>query len=140
MKVAAAVLALAGSAAAFAPSASIKASSAISASVLDDLPGSSAPIKSFDPAGLASIGSDETLKWFQAAEIKNGRCAMVATTGFLIQAAGLHFPGMLSHDVSFESLSGMHPFEQWAAVPDAGTLNFSAHVDPDSRSCSLAKL
>lgn len=47
---------------------------------------------------------------------------MVATTGFLIQAAGLHFPGMLSKDISFESLSGMNPVDQWAAVPDAGTL------------------
>lgn len=90
------------------------------ASILEDLPGSTMPIKNFDPAGLASLGSEETLRWLQAGEIKNGRCAMVAVTGFLIQAAGLHFPGMLSHDVSFESLSGLHPFDQWAAVPDAG--------------------
>lgn len=48
---------------------------------------------------------------------------MVATTGFLIQAAGIHFPGMLSSDISFESLAGMHPVDQWAAVPDAGTSN-----------------
>ena len=46
---------------------------------------------------------------------------MVATTGFLIQAAGIHFPGMLSSDVSFESLSTLHPAEQWDAVPDVGT-------------------
>jgi hypothetical protein len=45
---------------------------------------------------------------------------MVATTGFLLQAAGIHFPGMLSSDISFESLSKLHPVEQWAAVPDAG--------------------
>lgn len=45
---------------------------------------------------------------------------MVATTGFLIQAAGIHFPGMLSSDISFDSLSKLHPVEQWAAVPDAG--------------------
>jgi Chlorophyll A-B binding protein len=84
------------------------------------LPGNSLPIKSFDPLGLASLGSDETLRWLQAGEIKNSRTAMIATAGFLVQANGIHFPGMLSKDVSFESLSGLHPFEQWAAVPDAG--------------------
>lgn len=34
--------------------------------------------------------------------------------------AGIHFPGMLSSDISFESLSGLNPIDQWAAVPDAG--------------------
>ena len=46
---------------------------------------------------------------------------MLATTGFLVQAAGIHFPGMLSSDISFESLSGLNPIEQWQFVPDAGT-------------------
>ncbi|MEM7469003.1 MAG: chlorophyll a-b binding domain-containing protein, partial [Pseudomonadota bacterium] len=50
----------------------------------------------FDPLGLASLGSDQTLAWFRAAELKHGRVAMLATTGYLVQAAGIHFPGMLS--------------------------------------------
>jgi hypothetical protein len=78
-------------------------------------------LKNFDPLGLANVGSDETFTWFQAAELKHSRAAMLATTGFLVQAAGIHFPGMLSKDVSFESLSSMNPIEQWANVPDAGT-------------------
>jgi len=45
---------------------------------------------------------------------------MVATTGFILQAAGVHFPGMLSSDISFESLSGMNPIDQWDKVPDVG--------------------
>lgn len=45
---------------------------------------------------------------------------MVAATGFIVQGAGFHFPGMLSSDISFESLSSMKPIDQWAAVPDAG--------------------
>jgi len=45
---------------------------------------------------------------------------MVATVGYLVQTAGVHFPGMLSKDISFESLSTMKPIDQWAAVPDAG--------------------
>jgi hypothetical protein len=87
---------------------------------LDGQAGSTAPLKNFDPLSLANVGSDETFAWFQAAELKHSRAAMLATTGFLVQAAGIHFPGMLSKDVSFESLSGMNPIEQWANVPDAG--------------------
>jgi hypothetical protein len=84
------------------------------------LPGNTAPIKNFDPLGLANIGSDETLAWFRAAELKHSRVAMLATTGYIVQASGIHFPGMLSKDVSFESLSSMKPFDSWEAVPDAG--------------------
>ncbi|CAB9497149.1 Fucoxanthin chlorophyll a c [Seminavis robusta] len=32
------------------------------------------------------------IKWFQTAEIKNGRVAMVATIGYMIQKWGIHFP------------------------------------------------
>jgi hypothetical protein len=95
---------------------------------LDDLPGSTKPLKSFDPLGLSELGSDETFAWFRAAELKHSRAAMVATTGFLIQAAGVHFPGMLSKDISFESLSGLNPVDQWEAVPDAGKLLLVACV------------
>lgn len=87
---------------------------------LDDIGGSSAPLPNFDPFGLATSGSDETLLWYRAAELKHGRVAMVATTGYLINAAGIHFPGMLSSDISFESLSTMAPPDAWAAVPVAG--------------------
>lgn len=96
-----------------------QASSALSMG-LDSMPGNTLPIKTFDPLGLATVGSDETLLWFRAAELKNGRVAMLATTGYIVQAAGFHFPGMLSSDISFESLSPMKPFDAWAAVPDAG--------------------
>lgn len=98
---------------------SSQAPTAISAT-LEGMPGSTAPFKKFDPLGYSQVGSDETLNWFRAAELKNGRVAMVAVTGYLVQAAGIHFPGMLSSDISFESLSGLNPIDQWAGVPDAG--------------------
>lgn len=101
--------------------------------VLDDLPGNTMPIKSFDPLGLATLGSDETLKWFQAAEQKNGRTAMIATVGYVVGASGIHFPGQLSHDVSFESLSALKPFDQWEAVPAAGKAQILA-------TCMLAEI
>ena len=112
-------LALLSSAAAFAPSPSIKASTAISAEI-DGMAGSTMPFKAFDPLGLATLGSGETLSWFRAAELKHSRVAMLAVTGYLVQGAGIHFPGMLSSDVSFESLSAMKPLDAWSAVPDAG--------------------
>ena len=92
----------------------------LSAADLGSMAGSSKPIKNFDPLNLANVGSDETLAWFRAAELKHSRVAMLATTGYIVQAAGFHFPGMLSSDVSFESLSSMKPFDAWDAVPEAG--------------------
>merc|ERR1712071_183627 len=87
---------------------------------LQDMPGATAPVGPFDPLSLATSGSDETLAWFRAAELKHSRVAMLATTGYIVQAAGIHFPGMLSSTVSFESLSAMKPFDAWALVPDSG--------------------
>ena len=112
-------LALVGSAAAFAPATAPKTSMALNAD-LTSMPGATAPVGPFDPMNLAESGSDETLAWFRAAELKHSRVAMLATTGYLVQGAGIHFPGMLSSDVSFESLSAMKPLEAWGAVPDAG--------------------
>lgn len=132
MKIAALLVALASSVSAFAPAAQQKASQALCGGI-DDMAGSTMPFKTFDPLGLATLGSDSTLAWFRAAELKHSRVAMLATTGYLVQAAGWHFPGMLSHDVSFESLSTMKPLDAWDAVPDAGKL-FFGHFDNLSKS------
>lgn len=132
------LLALAGTAAAFAPASQQGASTQLAAD-LDSMAGSTKPIKNFDPLNLANVGSDETLAWFRAAELKHSRVAMLATTGYLVQAAGFHFPGMLSKDVSFESLSTMKPFDAWDAVPEAGKeqiigLIFLAEIISESQS------
>jgi len=114
-----AIVTLIGAASAFAPVQQTKVSVALNVN-LADLPGSTKPVGPFDPFNLATAGSDETLAWFQAAELKHSRVAMLAVTGYLVQGAGFHFPGMLSSTVSFESLSAMKPFESWAQVPDEG--------------------
>ena len=101
--------------------------------LIDDLPGITAPVGKFDPLNLATVGTDETLLWFRAAELKNGRTAMVATVGYIVQGAGIHFPGMLSKDISFESLSGLTPIEQWEAVPAEGKAQILA-------TCLIAEL
>jgi len=121
MKIFAAIFALAGSAAAFAPISPQKVSQTVVHANLKDLPGATLPLPGFDPLGLANLG-DETLNWFRAAELKHGRSAMAAFVGFALNIAGIHFPGMLSTspEVSFEALSKMHPVDAWQAVPDVG--------------------
>ena len=120
MKIAALLLAIASSASAFAPAAQNPASTQLEAAKLDEMAGFTAPFKGFDPLGLADLGSEETLAWFRAAELKHSRVAMLATTGYIVQASGFHLPGMLSKDVSFESLSTMKPFDAWDAMPEEG--------------------
>ena len=129
MKVLSLILALCGSAASFNPSYH-RVSSVTLSMAIDDMAGSTMPLKAFDPLGLATLGSDTTLTWFRAAELKHSRVAMLATTGYIVQASGWHFPGMLSKDVSFESLSTMKPFDAWDAVPDLGKLRprYSSHL------------
>ena len=52
--------------------------------------------KVFDPYGLSKMGGDKTLAWFRHAELKHGRVAMAAMTGFLFHINHIHFSGMLS--------------------------------------------
>lgn len=87
------------------------------------MPGATMPIiKGWDPLNLSNLGSDSTFAWFRAAELKHSRVAMLATLGYLVQAAGVHFDGMLSttENVSFESLSSLKPLDAWTAVPVLG--------------------
>merc|ERR1719230_418959 len=80
--------------------------------------------KVWDPLNLATMGSEETLKFFRHAELKHGRVAMAAMVGLLFHINHIHFPGMLSptFGVSFESLSAMGPFEAWNAIPLLGQI------------------
>lgn len=47
---------------------------------IDDMAGKSIELgnKIFDPLGLANFGSEKTLKWFRASEVKHCRVAMVS--------------------------------------------------------------
>jgi hypothetical protein len=84
MKFAAALLALVGSAAAFAPSStsSIK-SSALKASFINELPGALAPTGLFDPLNLSDT-DEATLKRYREAEVTHSRVAMLAVVGVLV--------------------------------------------------------
>ena len=145
MKVAAAFITLAGFASAFAPAQNnVYKGTALSANNLEDMPGATMPFKGFDPLGLATLGSESTLAWFRAAELKHSRVAMLATTGYIVQAAGYHFPGMLSSDVSFETLSAMKPLDAWDSGPDLGKAQiyftiFFAEVVTEARGTHYTK-
>ena len=84
--------------------------------------GACAPLGYGDPAGIAEYGSDRTLAWFRAAELKHGRVAMAATVGWIIQETGITFPGKISLDgTTFASLSN-HGTDAWAQLSLSGKL------------------
>ena len=47
---------------------------------------------------------------------------MLAFVGWCVNGLGVHFPGQLSHDVSFADLAQMAPRDAWEAVPEQGKL------------------
>jgi len=101
----------------------VPASSATRSSVrveaATDMEGISAPVGFFDPLGLSEYGSDETLAWFRAAELKHGRVAMAAFTGAWITGSGVHFPGAIDKaGTTFASMG--KGFAAWESVPTAG--------------------
>ncbi|KAL7549585.1 hypothetical protein ACHAWF_012849 [Thalassiosira exigua] len=84
---------LAGSAAAFAPSAPSSSTGARSSTSLSgflaakDLPGALPPVGFFDPLGFAERADDRALKRYREAEVTHGRVAMLAVVGFLVGEA-----------------------------------------------------
>lgn len=98
MKTIAALAFLIGSASAFAPSGFSPRASTSSLGMTNDVDsafgvtietGNKCP-----PLGrwLLEDAKPEALAWFQNAEIKHGRIAMLATVGFMVQKFGVHFP------------------------------------------------
>jgi hypothetical protein len=84
MKFTATLLALAGSAAAYAPSARSKNSFAAVVFSVDTIPGALAPMGLFDPLGFAEKADEPTLKRYREAELAHGRVSMLAVVGFLV--------------------------------------------------------
>jgi hypothetical protein len=147
MKVIAAIALLAGSAAAFAPSgANTRASVAVpQMAAIDEAFGVSVETGNKCPPLGAKILEDtqpDALKWFQNAEIKHGRIAMVATIGFMVQKWGVHMPLYLgpsgsnvfhpesatswylssSSGVTFSDVAAAAPLDAIQMVPAAGWL------------------
>ena len=83
MKLIAASLLIA-SAAAFAPAQTGKASTALNAVDITELPGRLAENVFFDPLGFAEKADDMTMRRYREAELTHGRVAMLASVGFLV--------------------------------------------------------
>jgi len=114
MKIAA-LAALVGSAAAFAPASTGKASTALSA--FESELGVQPPLGFFDPLGLLDDADQERFDRLRYVEIKHGRIAMLAFLGNIITRAGVHLPGPIDlAGTSFDSFPN-----GWAAIngPDA---------------------
>merc|ERR1712029_474564 len=103
---------LIGSAAAFAPVQTGKASTALSA--FENELGVQPPLGFFDPLGLLDDADQERFERLRYVEIKHGRISMLAFLGQIVTRAGIHLPGSI--DVSFDSFPN-----GWAAIngPDA---------------------
>lgn len=84
MKLAATLLALAGSATAFTPVSTKARSSGMQMSFAEELPGALAPVGFFDPLGFAEKADENTMKRYREAELTHGRVAMLAVVGFLV--------------------------------------------------------
>eukprot|EP00585_Thalassiosira_rotula_P011512 CAMPEP_0196140404 /NCGR_PEP_ID=MMETSP0910-20130528/7322_1 /TAXON_ID=49265 /ORGANISM="Thalassiosira rotula, Strain GSO102" /LENGTH=216 /DNA_ID=CAMNT_0041401259 /DNA_START=59 /DNA_END=709 /DNA_ORIENTATION=+ len=97
--------AAAGSAAAFAPSPVAQTSTALGVTAAQKdffgitsvdyskALGVQAPLGFFDPLGLLTDADTEAFDDLREKEIKHGRVAMLAVTGYLTTAAGVRFPG-----------------------------------------------
>jgi hypothetical protein len=84
MKTTCSLIALFGSAAAFAPVQSANKATALNAFVAEELPGALAPVGFFDPLGFAEKADEPTMKRYREAELTHGRVAMLAVVGFLV--------------------------------------------------------
>ena len=71
----------------------------------------------------------ELIGWFRQAEIKHGRVAMAAFVGYCVQASGVYWPGQLTGDVTYASISAAGgPGDQWDALPSAAKLQIILFV------------
>ncbi len=111
----AAFAALIGSAAAFAPAQTGKASTAVNA--FESELGSQPPLGFFDPLGLLDDADQERFDRLRYVEIKHGRICQLAFLGQIVTRNGIHLPGDIDYaGDSFESFPN-----GWAAIngPDA---------------------
>ncbi|KAL7541733.1 hypothetical protein ACHAWF_007007 [Thalassiosira exigua] len=80
------------SAAAFAPAQVGRQSTAVSLDITGEV-GAQIPLGAFDPLGIMKDADQAKFDTWREIEIKHGRVAMLAVTGYLTTYAGVRFPG-----------------------------------------------
>ena len=121
--------ALAGSAAAFAPIQTSSRATALNVDLSKEL-GAQMPLGFFDPLGMSS-GADasqeefDRLRWV---ELKHGRVAMLAVTGYLVTYAGVRFPGAGDIPSGFAALDNL-PGMVWAQMIATWAMMEAANQD-----------
>merc|ERR1719199_877704 len=104
---------LVASAAAFAPSPKASVNTELNgifynqatAEAFGNDPGATAPLGFFDPLGLVADDNQEYFDHLREVEVRHGRCAMLAVTGWLTTAAGVRLPGMEDVPFGFKALT-----------------------------------
>ena len=107
--------AIAGSAAAFAPSPiATKSSTALNADFSKEL-GAQAPFGFVDGFGYTTNADQEQFDRYRWVELKHGRIAMLAVVGYLTTYAGVRFPGAEDIPAGFDALDNL-PGMVWAQM------------------------
>ena len=111
-----ALLALFGSAAAFAPVSQTSASTSALTAWKDEAVGITAPVGFFDPLGFSAGKSDTIMNYYRESELKHGRVAMAACLGWYITSSGVH--------PAFNSELSSDPLKAAAELPLVGWIQF----------------
>mmetsp|Transcript_8694 Transcript_8694/g.15749 ORF Transcript_8694/g.15749 Transcript_8694/m.15749 type:complete len:198 (+) Transcript_8694:28-621(+) len=98
------IASLLASAAAFAPVSKPASTVALNNALGNEL-GALAPLGFFDPLGLVADEDQEYFDHLREVEIRHGRCAMLAVSGWLTTAAGIRLPGMEDAPFGFKALT-----------------------------------
>ena len=120
------IAALIGSAAAFAPAQTGKATTALNA--FENELGAQPPLGFFDPLGLLDDADQERFDRLRYVELKHGRICMLAFLGQITTRAGIYLPGYIS---TSEGKLFSDVGQGWAGsfdVPVAGALQMLAFV------------
>jgi len=82
----------------------------------------------WNPLGLGEwsfwdADQEATVGFLRHAEIKHGRVAMAAFVGFVLQSNGVHWPGKLTGEIDYATISAAGgPCDQWDALPTASKM------------------
>ncbi len=117
-----------GSAAAFAPAQTGKASTALNA--FESELGAQPPLGFYDPLGFLDRADQETFDRLRYVELKHGRISQLAFLGQITTRAGFHLPGDIDlHGHSFASFpNGLAAINGPDAISSAGLLQILALI------------